>query len=82
MGQPRLKWGQVRAYFLRHGYEITESGGDKIIKAPKDGSGQRTRQQVRIGHTSSRNDGTEMLRCYTSAIRRAFGVSDEDIRNG
>lgn len=79
MGQPRLKWGQVRAYFARHGYEIYDDGGDKIIVAPKDGN-LRSRQSVRIGHTSTRNSGTEILKCYESRLRHAFGVDPNDIR--
>jgi hypothetical protein len=80
MAQPRVKWGQVRRYFERRGYTIRERGGDKIIVAPKGEAGV-LRNTLRIGHTSTRNDGTELLRCYTSAIERVFGVSIDDILN-
>ena len=79
MGQRRLKWGQARRWFLRHGYELRYSGGDCIIVAPRD-QRPRSRQTVRIGHTSCRSDGTEMLRCYVSAIHRGFGVSLSELR--
>lgn len=43
MGQPRLKWGQIKRNFERRGYTITSDGGDKIIIAPAQGAGERTR---------------------------------------
>ena len=73
MGQPRLKWGKAKRYLLRHGYELRYSGGDCIIIAPPSPE-TRSRQALRIGHTSCRNDGTEMLRCYVSGLHRAFGL--------
>jgi len=78
MGQARLKWGQVEKYFKNLGYEIHADGGDKIIVAPKDGK-PRSRQSVRIGHTSTKNAGTEILKCYESRFRHAFGVDPKDI---
>lgn len=74
-----MKWGPLERYLRRHGYEITHSGGDKIIKAPKDGNPKRLRQQIRIGHTSTRNYGTELLRCYVSRLRNVFGIREEEI---
>ena len=67
-----------RGYFKKQGYEITHQGGDAIIKAPAAGSAG-LRQQVRIGHTSCGSKGTEMLKCYPSAIKRAFGVDLYDV---
>lgn len=76
MGQPRIKWGQARRYLERRGFEIRSAGGDKIVVGPgADGKPAI----VRIGHTSTSNDGTEMLRCYISALKRAYGIKIEDI---
>lgn len=80
MGQPRLTWGQVKRYFTDRGYEIHDDGGDKIIVAPKDGK-PRARQTVRLGHTSTRNAGTEILKCYESKLRHAFGINPKDIHD-
>ena len=79
MGQPRVKWGQVKRYFEQRGYEIRTQGGDKIIIAPHD-SRPRSRQTVVIGHTSCSGDHCELLKCYESAIKRAFGVTSAQIR--
>jgi hypothetical protein len=76
-----VKWGQLQRYCNRHGYEITHSGGDKIIKAPKDRKPGRSRQQIRIGHTSTKNAGTELLRCYVSKLKNVFGITEEDVDN-
>jgi hypothetical protein len=70
----RTKWGAVKRYYESRGYVIISDGGDKLITAPKTPDSKRTRNVVRIGHTSSRNDGTELLPCYVQALRRAFGV--------
>jgi hypothetical protein len=82
MGQPRVKWGQAERFFARHGYEIRSSGGDKIIIAPATDGKPGSRNTVRVGHTSCGHGGTELLKCYLSLFRRAFGVSAEDIING
>jgi hypothetical protein len=75
----RVKWGQAKRFFERAGYTIRTKGGDRIIVAPSDGSGRRTRQTVRIGHRYSTRAGDELLPAHLSAIRRAFGVRAEDI---
>jgi hypothetical protein len=72
-----MKWGKLVRYLERNGYEIISGGGDKIIKAPKDGRPGRSRQQIRIGHTSTRNHGTELLRCYVSKLKNVFGITEE-----
>ena len=82
MGQPRVKWGQVRRYFERRGYEITSSGGECIIRAPRTSDEKRTRPQVTIGHKWCNHAGSELLPCYLQAIRRTFGVSVSDILIG
>lgn len=81
MGQPSVKWGQVRRYFKRRNYEIYGSGGDKIIVAPKDSDAARSRQTVLIGHKCCSHAGDEVWPSYLQAIRRAFGVSARDIVN-
>jgi hypothetical protein len=81
MGQQRLKWGQIERYLKHHGYEIRSQGGDKIIVAPPGNGGQRTRNTLRIGHTSCRSAGTEVLKVYVSKLRNVFGISFDDILN-
>ena len=80
MGQTRLKWGQVRRYFEARDYDIRPRGGERIIVAPADGNPNRQRQSVVIGHTSCANDHAEVLKCYESALKRAFGVTSKEIR--
>ena len=77
MGQPRVKWGDVKLYLERNGYEIRHHGGDKIIVGPPSPGSRR--QTVRIGHTSSRNAGTELLRVYVSQLKRVFGINIDDL---
>jgi len=69
---------QVSGYFLRRGYQIIGSGGDKIIKAPP-GASSGGRAVVRIGHKYCSRPGDVLLPAYVSAIRRAFGVTRRDI---
>ena len=78
MGQSRVKWGDVERYCSRNGYVIKSDGGDKIIQAPKDGK-PRSRHTIRIGHTSCRNAGTELLKVYVSQLRKVFGITTEDL---
>ncbi len=81
MGQPAIKWGSVERYFMIRGYEIRHSGGDKIIIAPKDGNPLRNRQSVLIGHNYSDRKGDLLAPGHLAKIRRAFGVTREDILN-
>lgn len=81
MSHPRPKWGQTQRFFRKRHYTIRPTGGDKIIVAPKDGDSKRTRQTVRIGHKCCSGPGNELLPCYVSQIKRAFGVTAEDILN-
>ena len=81
MSQPAVKWGQAERYFLRHGYLIRAAGGEKIVVAPKDSNVARTRQTVRVGHTSCNSAGSQVLKCYLSKFRNVFGVTIEDILN-
>jgi hypothetical protein len=76
-----VKWGRLERYLNRHGYEITSRGGDKIIKAPKDGNPNRRRQQLYIGHKSCGHTGTELLKVYVSKLRNLFGITEEDVDN-
>jgi hypothetical protein len=82
MSQQPVKWGQVKRYFENRGYEIVSRGGDKIIKAPADNNPIRHRQTVLIGHEYSDSAGTELARGHLSAIKRAFGVTRDEILNG
>ncbi len=79
MGRKRLKWGAVQKYLLSRGFEIRPSGGDKIIIAPSDDNPGRTRQTLRIGHTSCSHSGTELLKCYESKLRNVFGINPDEI---
>jgi hypothetical protein len=81
MGQPRLKWGQVERFVRRRGCEIRTRGGDKIIVLPP-GSPSGTRTTIRIGHTSCRNAGCELLKVYGGQICRLFDVTIDQIQNG
>ena len=81
MGQPRIKWGQAERYFLRHGYEIRSSGGDKIIVAPKGANPSAQRNTIRVGHTSCSSPGDELLKVYVSKFNHVFGVTADDILN-
>jgi len=82
MGQAVVKWGDVARYFSRRGFAIYADGGDKIIQAPKDADASRSRQQVRIGHLFSNHAGAELRDGHLSAIKRAFGISCDDILKG
>ena len=81
MAKRQVKWGQVERYFSRRGYQIRGAGGENMIVAPNTPNANRTRNVVRVGHTSSNHAGSTVLPCYLNAIRRAFGVSVEDILN-
>jgi len=81
MSQPRVKWGQAERYFKRNGCTIRSSGGDKIIIAPSDGDTERTRQTVRIGHNYCARAGDELSNGHLSAIRRAFGVTRDQLQS-
>ena len=75
MSQPRVKWGDIERFCKRNGYEIKGRGGDKIIVAPKGDGGLRSRNMVRIGHKSCGHKGVEVLECYISSLKRAFGIT-------
>ena len=81
MSQVRPKWKQIERYFLRHGYAIHDSGGDKIIVSPPDLNPDRMRTTVRIGHRFTKA-GSELSWGHIHQIRRAFGVTAEDILAG
>ena len=74
-----MKWGRLERFLIRHGYEISSRGGDKIIKAPKDANPNRRRQQLYIGHTSTAHKGTELLKVYVSKLRNLFGITEDDV---
>jgi hypothetical protein len=76
-----VKWGKLERFLLRHGYQITSRGGDKIIKAPKDKNPDRLRQQLYIGHKSCGHAGTELLKCYVSKLKNVFGITEDDVDN-
>jgi hypothetical protein len=81
MSQPQVKWGVVKRYFESRNYEIVPRGGDKIIKAPKGAAGV-TRNTVLIGHEYSDHAGDCLAPGHLAKIKRAFGVSREDILAG
>ncbi len=83
MSQPVIRWGQVKKYFLSRGYEITKSGGDTLISAPKNiNKSGRTRNIVRIGHKCSSKDGDDVWDSYLSLIKRAFNITRDQIIKG
>jgi len=83
MSQSPVKWGDVEKYFTRRGYEIRgRKTGDRIIVAPRDDDPKRHRQTVRIGHRFCTHRGHELLRAHLGKIKRAFGVTAEDILGG
>ena len=82
MGQRNLTWGEVVRYCHRHNYVVRDQGGDKLIIAPKNDNVARSRHVERIGHTSSRNSGTNILPCYISKLERLFGVAWDKIKEG
>lgn len=77
--QQRVKWGQVKRYFDHKGYSIRSKGGDKVIVAPPDGNEGRTRQTVRIGHKFCTRAADELLDAHIAKIRRAFGVTRQQL---
>ncbi len=79
MGWPNVKWGCVEKYFKNHGYDVYSQGGDKVIYAPKDGDTRRQRQMVVIGHNYSDHKGDKLSPGHLAKIRRAFGVTAEQI---
>jgi len=83
MSQQAIKWSDVKKFFLRRNYVIEGSGGDKIIKAPKQTpTKNRTRNQVRIGHKCCSKPGDQVYDSYLSSLKRAFGVTHGDILKG
>lgn len=83
MSSRAVKWSDVKRFFLSRGYVIEGSGGDKIIKAPKETPKKpRTRNQVRIGHKCCNKPGDQIYECYLSSLKRAFSVTREDILGG
>lgn len=78
----RVKWGRALAYFNRHGFTIRAQGGDKIVIAPSDGDAVRSRQTVRIGHRFCSRAGDELPPGILGKIRRAFGVTADDLLDG
>jgi hypothetical protein len=83
MSARRPKWGQIERFFLRQGFEIRSRGGERILISPAAWQrGMGPGHLVRIGHTSCRSHGTEVLHCYVRQIRRVFGVTPEEIAEG
>ena len=79
MSRRPVRWKIARRYFERRGYEIRSQGGDKIIIAPRERIPDHGRQTVRIGHKYCSHDGDELLPAHLSAIRRAFGVTRDEL---
>ena len=79
MSQRKVKWGQVRRYFRRREYTLRNDGGDIVIVAPPDNNPGRTRQTVRIGHRFCNHAGDELRPAHIAMIKRAFGVTREQM---
>ena len=82
MGQKRLKWGDVERFCSRtEGFSIEPcKGGEKKILGPP-APGAAGRSVVVIGHTSCNSKNAEMLKCYESALKRAFGITRDMIKD-
>lgn len=79
MSRPVLKWGDVARYCGQHGFTIMGSGGDKIIHAPAGNKAARSRNQLRIGHTSSGHGGTPVMHCYYRKLEQFLGCTLQNI---
>jgi len=71
MSRPAVKWGQLKRFLLRNGFQIYNDSGDVIIT--KDGTAHR------IGHKYCNHSGDEISKGHLSAIKRKFGVTRSDI---
>lgn len=79
MSQQAVKWGQLKKFCDRNGFEIRPSGGDKIIVCPKGWIGGNNRPTVLVGSKCSGHAGDVVFGCYISKIHRTFGVTRQDI---
>lgn len=73
MSQPPVKWGRLRTFLNRNGFEIDTEGGDKIVS--RGGKGKTHR----IGHEYASQPGDELSRGHLSALKRKFGITRKDI---
>jgi hypothetical protein len=73
MSQPPVKWGKLKRFLDRNGFEIDTDGGDKIIS--RGGKGKTHR----IGHKYSTQPGDEISKGHLSALERKFGITRKDI---
>jgi hypothetical protein len=76
MSQPPIKWGKLKKYLTRNGYEIDTDGGDKIIS--KGGRGKTHR----IGHNYCSHYGDQLTAGHIKALERKFGITRKDILGG
>ena len=78
-----IKWGQLKAYLEKNGYEIKQGkGGDKKIVSPRNSGDPRTQNQIVIGHNCSDHKSDDIYKSYMSLIKRVFGLTEDDILNG
>jgi hypothetical protein len=78
MSTRRPKWKDYERYFLRRGYTVRKSGGDRIIVAPPNMRPPPNRYTVRIGHLFVK-PGAELPNGHVKQIERAFGVCPGDV---
>lgn len=74
MSQPAVKWGRLKRFLERNGFEIYSDGGDKIIS--------RNGIAHRIGSKYCNRYGDELSKGHLRTIERKFGVTRNDILNG
>ena len=83
MSQRAVKWKHIQRYFTGKGFTIRPGkGGEKCLVAPKGWQGGSGRSVVRIGHKYCTKANDELPPCYIAAIKRAFGVSRQELLDG
>ena len=79
MSQQQIKWGQLKRFFDRNGFDIHPSGGDKIITCLSGWNGGNGRRAFLIGHKCCSHAGNVVFDVYMQKLRRTFGVTREGI---
>lgn len=81
MSQPGVKWKHVMRWAKGNDFEIIGKGGDKLVVAPGGWDGGDGRAAARIGHKCCSKPGDELLPCYVTLLKRAFGVTRRQLLN-
>lgn len=80
MSRKAIKWGQLQRFLRKRGFEVTGSGGEKMIRAPKSKE-LKSRSVVCLGHKSCSKPGNQVYDCYINQICNAFGVTRKEIED-